>query len=103
MFAYMIPLMSGSAREFSKEFDDFWCCVGSGMESHSKHGESIYWQNGDHLMVNLFIPSTLDWKEKGARVEMTTAYPLGEDVTLAISNIVRTDRACGLDAHSLLV
>ena len=89
MFAYMIPLMSGTAREFSKEFDDFWCCVGSGMESHSKHGESIYWQNGDHLMVNLFIPSTLDWKEKGARVELSTAYPLGEDIALSISNIAK--------------
>ena len=89
MFAYMIPLMSGTAREFSKEFDDFWCCVGSGMESHSKHGESIYWQNDDHLIVNLFIPSTLDWKEKNARVELSTAYPLGEDVTLAVSNIAK--------------
>jgi len=89
MFAYMIPLMSGRAREFSKEYDDFWCCVGSGMESHSKHGESIYWQNGDHLMVNLFIPSTLDWKEKNTKVELTTAYPLGENITLTVSNIDR--------------
>jgi DUF1680 family protein len=31
MFAYMVPLMSGSARHFSKPFDDFWCCVGTGM------------------------------------------------------------------------
>ena len=29
MFAYMVPLMSGSARSYSTEFNDFWCCVGS--------------------------------------------------------------------------
>jgi DUF1680 family protein len=87
MFAYMIPLMSGTARNFSSEFNDFWCCVGSGMESHSKHGESIYWQNSDHLVVNLFIPSTLDWKEKKAKVEMATAYPFGEEVTIKFASI----------------
>ncbi|MDB6105950.1 MAG: hypothetical protein JWO52_5949, partial [Gammaproteobacteria bacterium] len=29
MFAYMMPLMSGARREFSKPFDDFWCCLGT--------------------------------------------------------------------------
>src|SRR5256885_3905793 len=42
MFAYMMPLMSGARRDFSRPFDDFWCCLGTGMESHSKHGDSIY-------------------------------------------------------------
>jgi uncharacterized protein len=89
MFAYMIPLMSGMAREFSSEFNDFWCCVGSGMESHSKHGESIYWKADDHLIVNLFIPSTLDWKEQGAKFDLTTAYPLGEEIALTVSQIAK--------------
>ncbi len=89
MFAYMIPLMSGAAREWSSETNDFWCCVGSGMESHSKHGESIYWHAGDHLLVNLYIPSTFDWKEKRATFELATNYPLDENVTLQISSIDR--------------
>ena len=49
MFAYMVPLMSGTAREFSEPFDSFWCCVGTGMESHSKHGDSIFWQDTETL------------------------------------------------------
>lgn len=84
MFAYMIPLMSGTARVFSSEFRDFWCCVGSGIESHSKHGESIYWHNADHLIVNLFIPSTLDWTERQAKFELSTEYPYGEEVNLTV-------------------
>jgi DUF1680 family protein len=84
MFAYMVPLMSGTAREFSSEFNDFWCCVGSGMESHSKHGDSIYWHNDDTLFVNLFIPSTLEWKEKGARFDLATGYPTDGKVTFTV-------------------
>jgi uncharacterized protein len=84
MFAYMNPLMSGTHREFSSPFEDFWCCVGSGMESHSKHGDSIYWHSGNELIVNLYIPSTLDWKEQHTRLEMKTAYPFGENVRIRI-------------------
>ena len=87
MFAYMIPLMSGTAREFSSEFKDFWCCVGSGIESHSKHGESIYWHRGDQLFVNLYIPSTLEWKERGATFELSTEYPLSDEIKFSVSKI----------------
>ncbi|MGZ5480051.1 MAG: beta-L-arabinofuranosidase domain-containing protein, partial [Candidatus Aminicenantales bacterium] len=55
-FAYMVPLMSGTAREWSLPFDSFWCCVGTGMETHAKHGDSIFWEGDGTLFVNLFIP-----------------------------------------------
>lgn len=87
MFAYMIPLMSGMAREWSSETNDFWCCVGSGMESHSKHGESIYWRGENHLIVNLFIPSTLEWREKGAKFELATAYPASDEILFSVSKL----------------
>ena len=81
-FAYMVPLMSGSAREWSEPFDSFWCCVGTGMESHAKHGDSIFWLGNGTLFVNLYIPATLDWTDRGVRVSLETAYPFGERVTL---------------------
>ena len=84
MFAYMSPLMSGSHREFSSPFDDFWCCVGTGMESHSKHGDSIYWRSDSELIVNLYIPSTLHSSAEGLRLEMTTDYPFGETVRIRL-------------------
>ena len=83
-FAYMVPLMAGTAREFSKPFDDFWCCVGTGMESHSKHGDSIFWQAPEHLLVNLYIPARLDWKEQGLRLELRSEYPYGESAELEV-------------------
>ena len=89
MFAYMVPLMSGSARTFSKPFDDFWCCVGSGMESHAKHGDSVWWQSGDTLLVNLYIASTARWAEQGAAFRMETAYPFGDRVAITLDTLDR--------------
>ncbi len=94
MFAYMVPLMSGTHRNFSRPFDHFWCCVGSGIESHSKHGESIWWEGegsgrGDMLIANLYIPSVADWERRGARVRMETAYPFGERVTMTLESLAR--------------
>lgn len=87
MFTYMTPLMSGVAREFSSEENDFWCCVLSGMESHAKHGDSIYWESGDTLFVNLFIPSTVDWKASNAKLELNTRYPYEGDIELKIRRL----------------
>lgn len=88
-FAYMVPLMSGAARDWSSDEGDFWCCVGTGMETHAKHGESIYWQAPGHLLVNLFIPSRLRWAQAGARIELETAYPYEDTVTLRLAALAR--------------
>jgi DUF1680 family protein len=82
MFAYMTPLMAGSYRHYSTPFDDFWCCVGTGMESHAKHGESIYWRKANNLYVNLYIPSTLAWMAQRTRIQLTTGYPFADDVEI---------------------
>ena len=84
MFVYFTPLNSGAKRVYSTPENSFWCCVGSGMESHAKHGESIWWAGDDTLFVNLFIPSTLDWRERGLKLEMDTEYPFEERVRLRI-------------------
>ena len=83
-FAYFMPLASGAGRTWSQAEESFWCCVGSGMESHSKHGESIYWTGGDRLYVNLFIPSEFDWRDVGAKVSLDTQYPFAETVRIRL-------------------
>lgn len=59
MFSYFTPLASGFARLHSEPEASFWCCVGSGMESHAKHGESIYWRAGRRTIINLYYASRL--------------------------------------------
>ena len=66
MFGYFIPLKPGHFKTYSTPENSFWCCVGTGMENHAKYGETIYFHTADSLYVNLFIPSELNWPEKGS-------------------------------------
>ncbi|MES2443100.1 MAG: glycoside hydrolase family 127 protein [Pseudomonadota bacterium] len=84
MFAYFMPLSAGARRTWSTPEDSFWCCVGSGMESHAKHGDSIWWHDDATLFVNLFIPSTAEWRERGMRIALETGYPFSETVGLRL-------------------
>jgi DUF1680 family protein len=60
--------------------DSFWCGTGSGMENHSKYGDSIYFHDAAAAYVNLFIASELDWHAKQLRIVQTTDFP-NEDIT----------------------
>ncbi|MFM9075772.1 MAG: glycoside hydrolase family 127 protein, partial [Bacteroidota bacterium] len=76
MMCYFTPLRRGGKKDYSDKFDSFWCCVGSGMENHVKYNEAIYYRGTDgSLLVNLFIPSELNWKEKGINVTQQTGFP----------------------------
>ncbi|WKL58807.1 glycoside hydrolase family 127 protein [Asticcacaulis sp. ZE23SCel15] len=87
MFTYMMPLMSGTARRYSTPFETFTCCLLSGTETHSKHGELIYWQQDDTLFVNLYIPSTAAWTAQKADFELTTQYPYEGQVALKLKRL----------------
>ena len=75
MFCYFSPLKPGERKKYSTPHDSFWCCVGTGMENHSKYGEGIYFHDDTGLWVNLFIASELRWKEKGLVLRQETLYP----------------------------
>jgi DUF1680 family protein len=83
MFAYMAPMMAGAKRVWSEPQNQFWCCMGSGMEAHAKHGDSIYWESSDGktLYVNEYIPSVADWPGAG-RFELKTRFPHGESIAI---------------------
>jgi DUF1680 family protein len=86
MMSYFTPLRMGGKKHFSNPFNTFTCCVGSGMENHVKYGESIYFQGSDgSLYVNLFIPSVLDWKEKGITIKQETKIPATNSSTFRVT------------------
>ena len=61
-----------------------WCCVGSGLENHTKYGEFIYAHAEDTLYVNLFIPSRLTWKEKKLTLIQESRFPDEEQIRFRI-------------------
>ena len=44
MVCYFTPLMTGGYRLYSTRDSSYWCCVGSGFESHAKYQSSIYFK-----------------------------------------------------------
>ncbi len=82
---YMVPVGQGVVREYQDMEEDFTCCVGSGMESHALHGDGLYYESGDTLWVNIYAPSTADWKAAGVRLTVTTSFPEGEDAAIAVA------------------
>jgi DUF1680 family protein len=81
MMTYFQSTRPGYLKLFCTPFDSFWCCTGTGIENHAKYGDSIYFRGRpdgpqrDSLYVNLFIASTLNWKEKGITVRQITSFP----------------------------
>ena len=86
MMCYFIPLRMGAKKIFSDSFNTFTCCVGSGIENHSKYASQIYSNDGNNtLYVNLFIPSVLQWKEKGITITQQNFIPENKQIKLTVA------------------
>jgi hypothetical protein len=81
---YFTPVRPRHYRVYSQPGQCFWCCVGSGMESHGKHGAFIYARGAAALFVNLFISSELRWRERGVTLRQETAFPDAESTRLSL-------------------
>lgn len=97
-FVYFMPMAAGGRRSYSTREDSFWCCVGSGMESHAKHADSIWWKGGETLYLNLFIASTLDLGEGDFAVDLSTRYPDEPKVNLEILRAPEGEREIAIRA-----
>jgi DUF1680 family protein len=80
---YFVPVRPGERRSYGNVGT---CCGGTGMENHTKYQDSIYFRSADErtLYVNLYIPSLLEWKEKGLTIEQVTKYPFEGASTLTV-------------------
>jgi hypothetical protein len=80
---YFVPVRPGERRTYGNAGT---CCGGTGMENHTKYQDSIYFRSTDDgtRYVNLYIPSTLEWREKGFTIEQATRYPFEGASTLTV-------------------
>ncbi|CAA6672335.1 unnamed protein product [Spirodela intermedia] len=73
---YMLPLGVGVSKAKSyhgwgTQFSSFWCCYGTGIESFSKLGDSIYFEKGGStpsLYIVQYVSNSLNWKSGGIRL-----------------------------------
>ncbi|MFC7308180.1 beta-L-arabinofuranosidase domain-containing protein [Streptomyces monticola] len=94
---YFTPLNPGGRRgvgpawgggTWSTDYGTFWCCQGTGLEMHTRLMDSIYFHRDNTLIVNLFVPSVLNWSSRGITVTQTTSYPNSDTTTLRVTGNV---------------
>ncbi|KAI0204814.1 DUF1680-domain-containing protein [Astrocystis sublimbata] len=90
---YFTPLKAGSSRgvgpawgggTWSTDWNSFWCCQGTGVETNTKLMDSIYAYDSSSLYVNLFTPSKLNWQQRDITVTQTTTFPVDDTTTMTI-------------------
>jgi DUF1680 family protein len=72
---YFTPVRPRHYRVYSQPTQCFWCCVGSGLENHARHGAFACSHDGETLSVNLYMPAHVHWRERGVRLEQRTRFP----------------------------
>lgn len=84
MATYFVSMEPGHFKTYGKPEGSCWCCTGSGIENPAVYSQHIYFHSNDTLWINLFIPSTLDWTEKGMGVRMETEFPKSDTLQLTL-------------------
>nr|WP_309141991.1 beta-L-arabinofuranosidase domain-containing protein [Streptomyces griseicoloratus] len=97
---YYTGLWAGSRRQpkgglgaapgsYSSDYDNFSCDHGTGMETHTKFADSIYFRSAgpdaEALYVNLFIPSEVTWQEAGVTLRQDTGHPETDRTRLTVT------------------
>ncbi len=80
---YNLSLEMGGYKIY-QEPESFTCCVGSGMETHSKYPANIYYHNAEELFVSQFIASEVNWKDKEVTLVQNTRFPEEQGSTFQI-------------------
>lgn len=81
---YNLSLEMGGHKAF-QDPEWFTCCIGTGMENHSKYGADIYYHSDDELFVSQYIASVVNWKEKAVRLTQATRYPEEQETSFTVS------------------
>lgn len=82
-YVYFTSLQPQAYRIYSQPNEGMWCCVGTGMENHSKYAHFIYTHDGKQtLYVNLFTASTL--KDKSFAITQQTNFPYEQATKITV-------------------
>ncbi|XP_039124752.1 uncharacterized protein LOC120261113 [Dioscorea cayenensis subsp. rotundata] len=95
---YLLSLEPGKSKKdnshgWGTQFESFWCCYGTAIESFSKLGDSIYFEEkGDTpgLYIIQYIANSFNWKSGGVtlhqKIESVSSMDAALQVSLAISS-----------------
>ena len=83
-YVYFTTLRPQGYRIYSQVNQGMWCCVGTGMENHSKYGHFIYTHSEDNqtLYINLFTASKLSSEHFALTQETQFPYQAASKITI---------------------
>jgi len=84
MSMYFQPMATGYFKVFSRPFDNFWCCTGTGMENFTKLNDSIYYVKDTTIYLGMYISSELRQDTLGIRVKMSADLPANPVVKVVV-------------------
>ena len=82
MTTYFQPMAGGFFKVFSRPFDKFWCCTGSGMENFTKAGDSAIYACGTDLYLEQYLSMHAVYGETAVRVRC--GFPLSDRAEIAV-------------------
>jgi DUF1680 family protein len=85
MVTYFQAMAPGYNKLYSMPFTDFWCCLGTGIESFSKLGDSIWYRGDGAVWVNMFLSSTFRDPASGLAITQKAALPNDATVTFTVA------------------
>jgi DUF1680 family protein len=94
-FKQQPSFMGTDPNMYSTDYDNFSCDHGTGMETQAKFADTIYSHDDSSLLVNLFVPAEVAWREKGITWRQTTRIPDESTTTLTVT--------AGRATHRLLI
>ena len=86
MTTYFQPMASGYFKVYGEPYNRFWCCTGTGMENFTKLGESFYFAKDNLLVVNQYISSKLEWKERNVIMRQKSEIPKNDCSVICFEN-----------------
>lgn len=84
MTTYFQPMATGYFKVYSSPYDSFWCCTGSGMESFTKLGDTMYMHSGNTLYVNMYQSSVLNWEDQKVKITQDSNIPESDTAKFTI-------------------
>ena len=85
MSMYFQPMATGYFKVFSRPYDNFWCCTGTGMENFTKLNDSIYYTRDNVIYLGMYISSRLREETLGLDIKMTADLPANPVVKVIVN------------------
>ena len=83
---YQYAVGMNAVKPFGNETPQSTCCGGTGAENPVKYQEAAYFVNGNTLWVGLYLPTVVEWKEKGVKFNQYCEWP-AEKASIVINSV----------------